>query len=97
VHHREDDDFEQAGDLYRLISPAEKDRLIANIAGSIPKVSREHILERTIGNFRRLIPIMARVRKRRCENYAPRARPEGNEQPISFRHTAFDKRAVAPV
>ncbi len=52
-HHPEDDDFKQAGDLYRLISPAEKDRLIANIAGSLAKVSREDVIERTIGNFRK--------------------------------------------
>jgi len=56
VHHPEDDDFKQAGDLSRLMSPAEKDRLVANIAGSLARVSREDIIERTIRNFRKADP-----------------------------------------
>ncbi len=50
--HAEDDDFVQAGNLYRLMSEAEKERLIANLAGAISQVSREDIIERAIGNFR---------------------------------------------
>ncbi|MEU9989780.1 catalase [Streptomyces sp. NPDC048045] len=50
--HAEDDDFVQAGDLYRLMSQEEKERLISNLAGSIAQVSREDIAERAIGNFR---------------------------------------------
>jgi catalase len=53
VHHRDDNDFVQPGDLYRLMSEAEKARLIANIAGSLAKVSKPDIIERSIANFRR--------------------------------------------
>jgi catalase len=51
--HAEDDDFVQAGNLYRLMSEEEKERLIGNLAGSISQVSREEIVERAINNFRR--------------------------------------------
>jgi catalase len=50
--HREDDDFVQAGALYRLMSEDAKQRLIANIAGSLARVSRDDIIERAIGYFR---------------------------------------------
>lgn len=50
--HAEDDDFVQAGDLYRLMSEDEKERLIANLAGFIAKVSRDDIAERAVRNFR---------------------------------------------
>ena len=53
VHHRDDNDFVQAGDLYRLMSSDEKQRLIANIAGSLAKVSKPDIIERSIANFRK--------------------------------------------
>ena len=53
VHHRDDNDFVQAGDLYRLMSDAEKQRLVANIADSLAKVSKPDIIERSIANFRR--------------------------------------------
>lgn len=51
--HAEDDDFVQAGNLYRLMTEEEKGRLIGNLAGSISQVSREDIVDRAIGNFRR--------------------------------------------
>ncbi|MEU0187879.1 catalase-related domain-containing protein, partial [Streptomyces sp. NPDC006207] len=51
--HAEDDDFVQAGNLYRLMSEEEKERLVANLSGFIAKVSRDDIAERAIGNFRR--------------------------------------------
>ncbi len=53
--HAEDDDFVQAGNLYRLYAEDEKQRLIANLAGFIAKVSadREDIVERAIDNFRK--------------------------------------------
>ncbi|WP_110946222.1 catalase [Streptomyces avicenniae] len=51
--HAEDDDFVQAGNLYRLMSEDEKDRLIENLAGSIAAVSRDDIAERAIENFRK--------------------------------------------
>ncbi|NUS71910.1 MAG: catalase [Corynebacteriales bacterium] len=50
--HAEDNDFVQAGNLYRLMSEDEKQRLIANIAGSLSQVSRDDIIERAISNFR---------------------------------------------
>jgi len=54
TQHAEDSHFVQAGNLYRLYSDAEKDRLIANLAANIAGVSkdREDIVERAIGNFR---------------------------------------------
>ncbi|GAA2255784.1 catalase [Streptomyces indiaensis] len=51
--HAEDDDFVQAGNLYRLMGEDEKERLIANLAGFLAKVSRDDIVERAIDNFRR--------------------------------------------
>lgn len=51
--HAEDNDFVQAGNLYRLMTDEEKDRLIENLAGSIAGVSREDIAERAIENFRK--------------------------------------------
>nr|WP_190132715.1 catalase [Streptomyces mashuensis] len=50
--HAEDNDFVQAGNLYRLMTEEEKERLIANLAGFIAKVSRDDIAERAINNFR---------------------------------------------
>jgi catalase len=50
--HREDNDFVQAGNLYRLMTEAEKQRLVANIAGSLSRISKEEIIERSIANFR---------------------------------------------
>ena len=52
-HHRDDDDFVQAGDLYRLMSEAEKQSLIANIAASLSQVSREDIIERSVAHFQK--------------------------------------------
>ncbi|MGK5529391.1 catalase [Streptomyces sp. URMC 129] len=51
--HAEDDDFVQAGNLYRLMADDEKDRLIENLAGFIAKVSRDDIAERAVENFRK--------------------------------------------
>jgi catalase len=57
---REVDDFAQAGALYRLMSEAEKERLIAAIAGSLSQVRRteigDSIVCRSIGHFRRADP-----------------------------------------
>ncbi len=53
VKHREDDDFVQAGMLYRLMKEDEKKRLIANLAGGLSQVSREDVIERSVGYFRR--------------------------------------------
>ncbi|PTL78501.1 catalase [Vitiosangium sp. GDMCC 1.1324] len=52
VRHAEDNDFVQAGNLYRLLSEDERERLVANIAGSLSQVSREDIITRSIAHFR---------------------------------------------
>ena len=52
-NHPEDDDFVQAGALYRLMQMDEKERLIANIAASLSRVSRNDIIDRSIAHFRR--------------------------------------------
>ncbi len=54
--HAEDDDFVQAGALYRLISEDAKQRLIANLAGSLARVSRPDVIERSVEYFRRADP-----------------------------------------
>ncbi|KAI8972482.1 catalase [Pilobolus umbonatus] len=47
-----DDDFVQAGDLYRLMSAEEKTDLVNNIAGHL-KNAKKHIQQRQLGNFKR--------------------------------------------
>ncbi|MTE25198.1 catalase-related domain-containing protein, partial [Microbacterium sp. ZXX196] len=54
--HAEDNDFVQAGNLYRLMTEEEKERLIDNLAGFISKVSRDDIAQRAIENFRKADP-----------------------------------------
>ncbi|MFF5786086.1 catalase [Streptomyces sp. NPDC012693] len=49
--HTKDDDFFQAGELYRLMSEDEKGRLIANIAGGLSQVSREDVIEKNLAHF----------------------------------------------
>ncbi|MEU8138983.1 catalase-related domain-containing protein, partial [Streptodolium elevatio] len=49
--HTKDDDFFQAGELYRLMSAEEKSRLIANLAGFIGQVQRDDIVERVLPHF----------------------------------------------
>lgn len=56
MHYPEDNDFVQAGNLYRLMKETAKEKLIANIAASLSKVSREDIIERSIGHFRKADP-----------------------------------------
>lgn len=45
------DHFTQAGDLYRLIDDAAKQRLIDNIAGGLAEVSRQEIIDTSISYF----------------------------------------------
>jgi len=47
-----DADFFQAGELYRLMTPDQKDRLISNIAGHL-KNAKFHIRQRQLANFAR--------------------------------------------
>lgn len=49
--HAEDDDFVQAGALYRLMKEDERTRLIDNIAGSLAQVTLPGVVERSIGYF----------------------------------------------
>ncbi|MCX4241993.1 catalase [Paraliomyxa miuraensis] len=53
VPHAEDDDFGQAGALYRLMTRDEQQRLVDNIAGGLSQVSRADVIERSIDHFRR--------------------------------------------
>src|SRR5690606_28123596 len=50
---REVDDFTQAGDLYRLQPADAQQRLVDNIADSLAQVSRDDIIVRAIGHFRK--------------------------------------------
>jgi catalase len=52
VRHAEDDDFVQAGMLYRLMPEDARQRLVANIAGNLGQVTRDDIVTRSIGHFR---------------------------------------------
>ncbi|MFF2010970.1 catalase [Streptomyces sp. NPDC058195] len=49
--HAKDDDFFQAGELYRLMSEDEKGRLVANIAGGLSQVSRDDVIEKNLAHF----------------------------------------------
>ncbi len=54
--HAEDDDFSQAGALYRLMREDERERLVGNIAGSLAQVTHEQIVARAISHFRNADP-----------------------------------------
>ncbi len=56
MRHAEDDDFVQAGALYRVMSEDERERLVDNIAGSLAQVTREDIITRSIAHFRNADP-----------------------------------------
>ncbi len=49
--HTKDDDFFQAGELYRLMSEEERSRLVANIAGGLAQVSRDDVIEKNLAHF----------------------------------------------
>ncbi|MFH8366767.1 catalase [Streptomyces sp. NPDC018031] len=49
--HTKDDDFFQAGELYRLMSADEKERLVANIAGGLSQVTRDDVIEKNLAHF----------------------------------------------
>jgi catalase len=71
VRHAEDDDFGQAGALYRVMKEDEQQRLVANLAGSLAQVKRAEVVARSIGYFaaadqglgERLAAAVARLRK----------------------------------
>ncbi|HET9480766.1 MAG TPA: catalase, partial [Candidatus Polarisedimenticolia bacterium] len=52
ARHSQDNDFVQAGALYRVMKEDARRRLIDNIASSLAQVSRPDIVERSIGHFR---------------------------------------------
>jgi catalase len=54
--HAEDDDFSQAGALYRLMPEDARERLVRNIAGSLAQVTHEPIVARSIAHFRNADP-----------------------------------------
>jgi len=51
--HPEDDDYVQAGALYRVMREDERQRLVENIAGSLSQVSRPDVIARSIEHFRK--------------------------------------------
>jgi catalase len=53
LKHRDDNDFVQAGALYRVMREDERQRLIDNIAGSLAQVSRQDVIDRSIEHFRK--------------------------------------------
>ena len=55
-----EDDFTQAGNLYRLMTSDAKDRLTSNIAGAMGSVSDE-IKQRQIGHFMKADPVYGRT------------------------------------
>ena len=52
VRHSEDNDFVQAGALYRLQPSDAQQRLVENIAGSLAQVTLPGVVERSIAHFR---------------------------------------------
>ena len=76
VRHAEDDDFGQAGALWRLMKPDEQARLVGNLAGSLAQVRSEEVVARSIGHFARADPefgarLTAAVAARRAARRAP--------------------------
>lgn len=51
VKHAKDDDYVQAGALYRVMREDGKLRLIANLAGSLAAVTLPGVVERSVGHF----------------------------------------------
>ncbi|MBA9026954.1 catalase KatA [Peribacillus huizhouensis] len=56
VAYNSDDHYTQAGDLYRLLSPEERTRLVANIVGAMEPVELEEIKLRQISHFYKADP-----------------------------------------
>ncbi|MEO8314502.1 MAG: catalase [Pseudomonadota bacterium] len=65
-HHQGNEDYSQAGDLYRLMSADQKSQLIDNLVGALKSVPRI-IQERQLGHFHKADPDYgARVAKGLC-------------------------------
>ena len=56
VRHAADDDFVQAGMLYRVMKADERERLVCAIAGGLSRVRDDGIVERSIGHFTQADP-----------------------------------------
>lgn len=56
ARHAEDNDFVQAGNLYRLMTGEEKKRLIENLAVALSAVTRDDIIERSVRHFHNADP-----------------------------------------
>ena len=84
VHASENDDFVQAGNLYRLIDEPAKQRLVNAIAGSLSGVSRDYIVERSVAHFAKADPEYgARVAARVAELRAiPHSEPQDDPAAI---------------
>jgi catalase len=54
--HREDDDFVQAGNLYRVMKPDERQRLADNISDGLARVVNAAIVERSLAHFAKADP-----------------------------------------
>lgn len=50
--HRDDSDFVQAGALYRVMKEDERERLVANLAGSLAQVRDQAVVDRCVSYFR---------------------------------------------
>lgn len=53
VSHAEDDDYVQAGALYRAMAPDARQRLVENLSASLAAVSRADVIARSIEHFRK--------------------------------------------
>ena len=51
VEHPEDNDYVQAGALYRVMKQDERQRLIDNLAGSLAQVTLTDVVERSVAHF----------------------------------------------
>lgn len=59
-HHAEDNDYDQAGNLFRILSVDEKKRLASNIASDLKKV-RKDIVMKQMGHFSKADPEYAKM------------------------------------
>lgn len=50
--HPEDDDFVQAGALFRIMPPDEQERVVQRIAGGLAQVDSQEVVDRSISHFR---------------------------------------------
>jgi len=71
--HREDDDYRQAGALYRVMGEEGRVRLVENIASSLSQVSRAEVIDKSIEHFRRAA---AEYGQRIADGVAARRQPK---------------------